>query len=155
MEFEIRKSTIDYLKEIVDLMREDDFGKTREGDSIEEYLSSYIEISENPNFEIYVMLNKENNEIIGTYQIMFLPHLSFKGTKRAQVESVRVKQGLRSQGLGKALMEHSIKVAKENNCGILQLTSNKDRVEDTHRFYENLGFQATHVGYKLYIDDDR
>ena len=91
-----------------------------------------------------------NDEIIGFYQIMYLPHISFKGSKRGQVESVRIRSDSRRSGLGTKLMKHAIEVAGDNGCSILQLTSNKKRKE-IGKFYKNLGFSPTHDGYKFYF----
>lgn len=88
--------------------------------------------------------------IVGTLQITFTPSISFQGGKRATVESVRVDAKYRGQGLGKDLMLWAIERAKEEDCHILQLTTNSDRA-DAHRFYENLGFKGTHLGMKLYL----
>ena len=38
--------------------------------------------------------------------------------------------------------------SRERGCGLVQLTSDKRRPA-AHRFYEALGFEATHEGYKL------
>ncbi len=58
----------------------------------------------------------------------------------------------RGQGLGSQLMKHAIEVAKEADCGIFQLTSNKERME-ANKFYRELGLSPTHDGYKLYFTD--
>jgi ribosomal protein S18 acetylase RimI-like enzyme len=90
----------------------------------------------------------DKSEIVGTLQITFTPSISFQGGKRATVESVRVDAKYRGQGIGKELMLWAIGRAKEENCIAMQLTTNADR-KDAHRFYENLGFQGTHLGMKL------
>ena len=144
---EIRRAKTEELKKIVHLLTDDDFGKTREG-SIESYTEVFEELLSSEYFDVFVM--QKGNEIIGCYQMMYLPHLSFKGTKRAQVESVRIKAELRGQGLGSKLMKHAIEVAEKAGCGIFQLTSNKKRIE-ANKFYRELGLEPTHDGYKLYF----
>jgi len=42
--------------------------------------------------------------------------------------------------------------AKANNVKIIQLTTNKKRPRAKH-FYEKLGFDATHEGMKLYLEN--
>lgn len=143
----IRKASSDDLNEVVHLLTDDDFGKTREGSS-ESYKEAFEEILSSEYFDVFVM--ERDNEIIGCYQMMYLPHLSFTGTKRAQVESIRIKSDLRGQGLGKKLMKHAIQIAKDSECGIFQLTSNKKRIE-ANKFYRELGLSPTHDGYKLYF----
>ena len=38
--------------------------------------------------------------------------------------------------------------AREQGCGLVELTTDKSR-EDAHRFYDRLGFEPSHIGYKL------
>jgi GNAT superfamily N-acetyltransferase len=92
----------------------------------------------------------KTEEIVGTLQITFTPSISFQGGKRATVESVRVDEKYRGQGIGKQLMLWAIERAKRENCFAVQLTTNADRRE-AHRFYENLGFKGSHLGMKLYL----
>jgi len=147
----IRKAKNPDLNEVILLLYDDGLGRDRESLSNkykQKYLSVFSEILESKYFDIFVMV--KNNEIIGFYQIMFLPHISFKGSKRGQIESVRIRSDFRRSGLGTKLMKHAIEVARDNGCSILQLTSNKKRNE-TEKFYKNLGFSPTHDGYKLYF----
>ncbi len=64
------------------------------------------------------------------------------------IESVRVERNYRGQGIGKKFMEFAINRAKEKDCLFVQLTTSSDRT-DAHRFYQNLGFSASHLGMKL------
>ncbi len=144
---EIRKAELNDLEAVVDLLTDDLFGKTREG-SIEDYKDVFNELLDSDYFDVFVMV--DDGDLIGCYQIMYLPHLSFKGTKRCQVESVRIRADLRGNGLGTQLMKHAIDVAKKSGCGIFQLTSNKERIE-ANNFYRELGLNPTHDGYKLYF----
>jgi len=48
------------------------------------------------------------------------------------------------------MMRWAIERCRERGCGVVQLTSNKKRV-DAHRFYERLGFAKSHEGFKLYL----
>jgi len=97
------------------------------------------------------MTDEASDRLIGCFQIMFLPHVSFQGMRRCQVESVRIRSDLRDKGLGTELMKYAINLSKEKGCGIFQLTSNKNRIEKAHKFYKNLGMESTHEGYKLYL----
>jgi GNAT superfamily N-acetyltransferase len=47
-------------------------------------------------------------------------------------------------------MEWAIDEARQRGCMLVQLTTDASRI-DAHRFYERLGFEATHVGYKLML----
>lgn len=70
------------------------------------------------------------------------------GTLRAQIEAVRVAGRFRNQGLGSAVIGWAIAEARRRGCSLVQLTSDKART-DAHRFYERLGFVASHEGLKL------
>lgn len=67
---------------------------------------------------------------------------------RATIENVHVAENRRNSGIGTRLMNCAIEIAKKQNCSIIQLTSNKTRIE-AHRFYKRLGFESTHEGMKL------
>ena len=91
-----------------------------------------------------------DGELVGTLQLTFIPGVSFRGAWRAQVEGVRVREDLRGQKIGTRLMEWVVRRARDRGCGVVQLTTNRARL-DAHRFYERLGFTASHVGMKLYL----
>ena len=112
----------------------------------ESYLRAFEEIQIDKNNELIVA--ELDGAIIGTLQITFTPSISFQGGKRATVESVRVDEKYRGQGIGRELMLFAINRAREEKCVSMQLTTNADR-PDAHRFYENLGFKGTHLGMKL------
>ena len=52
------------------------------------------------------------------------------------------------QGLGSQFFHWAIEQARLRECGMVQLTSDKQR-PDAIRFYESLGFTASHEGFKL------
>ena len=146
----IRKALINDLEGIIILLNDDSLGLNRESCSYEEkqkYHSAFSEILVSKNFDIFVMV--KDNEIIGCYQIMFLPHISLKGSRRCQIESLRIRSDYRSRGYGTSLMNHAIEFGKKKKCSIVQLTTNKKRYE-IKNFYKKLGFSSTHIGYKLY-----
>jgi GNAT superfamily N-acetyltransferase len=84
--------------------------------------------------------------------LSFIPGLARKGKWRGQIEAVRVTSSHRNSGLGQLMIEWAITRSKEKGCGLIQLTTDKLR-PDAHRFYERLGFKATHEGYKLTLLD--
>ncbi len=96
----------------------------------------------------HLVVAEADGAIVGTYQLSFIPGLSNKGAWRAQVEGVRVRADRRSAGVGAAMMQHAMALAREKGCRVLQLTTDKSR-KDAHRFYERLGFKGSHEGYKL------
>jgi len=112
----------------------------------ESYLKAFEEIDADKNNELIVA--DADGAIVGALQLTLTPSISFQGGKRATVESVRVDEKLRGRGIGRELMLYAIDRAREADCISMQLTTNAERA-DAHRFYENLGFQKSHLGMKL------
>lgn len=149
MELKFRPATREDLSEIVRMLADDFLGSTRERYEIplpDSYIKAFDEITADKNNELIVV--EKGGEVIGTLQITFTPSISFQGGKRATVESVRVDEKYRGQGIGQKLMKWAIERAKQENCLSMQLTTNAERT-DAHHFYENLGFTASHIGMKL------
>ena len=138
------------LAKIVAMLVDDPLGATREvyQGSLQAYEQAFAEIESDPNNMVYVA--EDGGDVIGCLQITFIANLSFEGGKRALIEAVRITDSHQGQGLGRAIMNYAIDVAREKKCKIVQLTSNTQR-SDAIRFYEQLGFQPSHVGFKLYL----
>ncbi|MEV0230890.1 GNAT family N-acetyltransferase [Nonomuraea sp. NPDC050786] len=132
---------------IVAMLADDHLGATREGDPDDErYLAAFERVDANPYDELIVA--EQDGEVVGTMQLTYLAGLSRLGAERCQIEAVRVAAATRGQGLGRRMIQWAVDRARERGCAIVQLTSDKSRT-DAHRFYDNLGFTASHVGYKL------
>lgn len=147
--YTVRRATRDDVVAIVRLLADDPLGKQRERFQTplpEMYYKAFEEIDQNPCHELVVI--EINNEVIGVLQLSFLRYLTFQGGKRAQIEGVRVDQRYRSAGVGKRLFVWAIERAQQEQCHLVQLTTNKSRPE-AMRFYERLGFVASHEGLKL------
>lgn len=137
---------------IVGLLAQDDLGSQREiaDEPLPDgYWSTFEAIDSDANNRLAVAEDDDGN-IVATLQLTFLPYLTFQGGWRAQIEAVRVASRHRGQGLGRQMFEWAVAEARIRGCHLIQLTTNKER-EDAHRFYESLGFQATHEGMKLYL----
>lgn len=146
-----RSATRADLPAIVALLADDPLGATRE--RLEDplpapYEEAFAAIEANPNDELIVA--SLEGEVVGVLQLTFIPGLSRLGSWRAQVEGVRVSGAHRSAGLGRRLIEEAIRRARDRGCRLVQLTSDKSRV-DALRFYERLGFVASHEGFKLQL----
>ena len=115
-------------------------------DDLAPYRAAFAAIDADPN---QLLVSAElGGEIIGTMQLTFLRGLSHKGETRCQIEAVRIAASLRGQGYGTTLIEWAIAQARDRGCSVVQLTSNNSRL-DAHRFYERLGFEHSHAGFKL------
>jgi GNAT superfamily N-acetyltransferase len=86
--------------------------------------------------------------VIATFQLSFLPGISRQGAWRSQIEGVRVAAAWRSQGLGELMVGWAMDESRRRGCSLMQLTTHNSR-SAAHRFYERLGFEASHVGMKL------
>lgn len=147
----IRKANAEDLPDVVALLQDDALGKTREKTSLivmKDYQKAFDHIQATPGLDVFVLVKQQ--EIIGCYQSMVLPHLSYQGKPRLQIESMRIKSSYRGQGYGQTMMEHAVAHAKEHNCAMIQLTTDDTR-EDAKNFYRKLGFQPTHAGFKYHL----
>jgi GNAT superfamily N-acetyltransferase len=137
------------LPAIVALLADDGLGKGREvvGEEVDAaYWRAFDEMADDPdNTQIVVQLA---GEVVGTMQLTFIRSLTRRGGLRAQIEGVRVRADQRGAGLGRQMIEWAIDQARERGCRLVQLTTDKRR-PDAHRFYESLGFKASHEGMKL------
>ena len=147
-----RKATIEYLRTIVNLLLEDDFGKTREQLSDETdqcYIDAFHRIDIDSNQ--YLMVVMLGDEIVGTCHLTIAPSLTFKGQTRMNIEAVRVSAKHRGKGIGEWMMKVAIEYGKSRGASIMQLATNKQRTR-AKEFYENLGFKASHEGMKIYLE---
>ncbi len=110
------------------------------------YAIAFDAIEADPNQLLIV--GDDDGAIVGCLQLSFIPGLSLQGTLRGQIESVRIASDRRGSGLGHAMLEWAIAECRRRGCGLVQLTMNKSRGEAL-RFYQSLGFTATHEGFKL------
>lgn len=144
-----RVASIGDLPAIIRMLADDFLGQQREDLSEpinDNYVKAFREIDADPNNELIVA--ELNGKVIGMLQLTYTPSLSYQGSKRCTVESVRVESTLRGKGIGREMMLWAIERAKEKGSVSMQLTSHEDRVE-AHRFYQQLGFSKSHVGMKL------
>jgi GNAT superfamily N-acetyltransferase len=148
-----RKATENDVSIIVEMIADDELGKKRENFQNtlpKEYLKAFEKINSDENQELIVVENK-NSEIIGTLQLSFIQYLTYRGGIRAQIEAVRIRKDKRGLGIGKTMFKWAINRAKERNAHLLQLTTDKKRPKAI-KFYEDLGFKATHEGMKIHFE---
>ncbi len=148
----IRPAARGDVSAIVALLANDALGSGREiaetADTAlpDSYYRAFEAIDTDPNSHLIVA--ERAGRVVGCFQLTFLTHISFRGGVRAQIESVRVADELRGQGIGGHMMEWAIDQARGRGCSMVQLTSNRTR-PDAHRFYQRLGLDDSHVGMKL------
>jgi ribosomal protein S18 acetylase RimI-like enzyme len=142
-----RPATADDLSAIVAMLADDILGSAREGDPADPaYRAAFAAIMADPNELLAVA--EIDGAAAGCLQIGFIPGLSRKGAWRGQIEGVRVAGRWRGRGMGAAMIRWAVAQCRARGCATVQLTTDKRR-HDAHRFYERLGFIASHEGMKL------
>jgi GNAT superfamily N-acetyltransferase len=144
-----RRAASDDLPALVALLADDPIGSGRESAATPldpGYAAAFSAIGRDPN-QLLAVADRDGR-VIGTLQLSFIPGLARRGMWRGQIEGVRVAASERGAGIGRAMLEWAIEECRKHGCGMVQLTSDKRR-SGAHAFYDALGFQATHEGYKL------
>jgi GNAT superfamily N-acetyltransferase len=154
METTFRKAQKEDLPFIIEMLANDKLGAIREDFQTPlpvKYYDAFSNINEDDNQEL-VVIEDGQKEIIGTLQLSFIQYLTYQGGIRAQIEAVRIREDKRGGGIGEELFKWAINRAKERGAHLLQLTTDKQRPEAL-KFYEKLGFVASHEGMKIHLLD--
>jgi ribosomal protein S18 acetylase RimI-like enzyme len=144
----IRPATRNDVPAIVRMLADDPLGATREryADPLPAaYWSAWDAIERDPNQLLIVA--EVDGESAGALQLTLIPGLTRLGSWRAQIEGVRIDRARRGARLGEHMVTWAIAEARRRGCRLIQLTTDKQR-PDAYRFYERLGFVATHEGMK-------
>ena len=110
------------------------------------YGAAFNEIEADSRQRLFVL--EADGVVVGTLVVLVLPNLGHRGRPYAIVENVVVDAAVRGSGYGERLMRHAIDEARSAGCYKITLTSALRRAE-AHRFYERLGFQVRHKGFRL------
>ncbi|MEU9088927.1 GNAT family N-acetyltransferase [Streptomyces sp. NPDC048428] len=146
-DLEIRPAAVGDLNEIVAMLADDPLGAQRESpDDLTPYLAAFRRLADDPHQHVMVAIRSDR--VVGTLQLTVIPGLSRRGSTRSVIEGVRVHADERGSGLGTRLIQWAVDESRRQECQLVQLTSDATRA-DAHRFYERLGFVASHVGFKL------
>ncbi|WP_432164998.1 N-acetyltransferase family protein [Streptomyces sp. bgisy031] len=148
-DLEIRPAVAADVPAIVAMLADDPLGAGRESpDDLTPYLEAHARIAGDPHQHLIVAVRE--GRTVGTLQLTVIPGLSRKGSTRSIIEGVRIHADERGSGLGTLLIEWAVDESRRQKCQLVQLTSDATRT-DAHRFYERLGFEASHVGFKLQL----
>ena len=140
------------IPSIVRMLSDDELGSKREdykNPLPKKYYEAFQNIMQDKNQEL-VILENDNNDIIGTLQLTFIPYLTYQGGLRAQIEAVRIHKNYRGQGFGKKIFQWAINRSRDKGAHMVQLTTDKHRPEAI-KFYKTLGFNDSHIGMKLHL----
>ncbi len=154
---ELRRARAEDLPALVALLADDLLGSGREAPGDRElaaYRRAFAQIEADAGQLLVVAVTRDaaaGDRVVGTLQLSFIPGLSRRGALRAQIEAVRVRADQRRSGLGTAMVGWAVDEARRRGCGLVQLTTDRSR-QDAHRFYERLGFIASHAGLELALE---
>lgn len=150
-ELEFRRAGKKDVPKIIGLLADDELGKKREAfmDPLPQtYYDAFSKIEADQNQELTLVFKE--TELLACFQLSYIQYLTYQGGMRAQIEAVIVNSNYRGQGIGKIAFEYAIERAKKKGAHVLQLTTDKKRPEAL-RFYEGLGFVASHEGMKIHF----
>lgn len=150
MQVRFREADREDVPAIVALLLDDALGATREISAPDLYFSAFDAMKAESSNTLIV--GEMDGRIVATYQLTFISGLSHRATRRAQVESVRVAAELRGRGIGRRMMADAEARARAAGCRLLQLTTHASR-NRAREFYDALGYEPSHVGYKHRLED--
>lgn len=113
------------------------------------YMAALGAIAADPDNDVLVA--EYDGQVVGMCQLVTFLHVQHRGGRCAEIESMHVREDVRGQGIGSALLAEAVRLARAAGCYRVQLTSNNARPE-AHRFYERNGFTPSHRGYKLMLE---
>ena len=99
-----------------------------------------------PDYRLYVA--EMDGRIVGTFTLLVMRNLIHMGAPSALVEGVAVDAGLRSNGIGRGMMEHARLLCRTRGCYKMALSSNLKR-ERAHVFYDGLGFERHGYSFRV------
>ncbi|WP_413709304.1 GNAT family N-acetyltransferase [Rhizobium sp. Rhizsp82] len=145
----IREAREADLAALIALFAADDIGghgDTADEAAFPDYLRAFSAIAASPDQTLYVA--ELSGEVAGTFQTSIATTLTGRGASFMIIEAVQTRDDLRGQGIGRQMIEFCIAEAKSRGFSRVQLISNGKR-KDAHRFYERLGFEPSHLGFKM------
>ena len=143
----LARARAEEVPELVELLADDVLGSQREIAPMPSYMEAFAEIDADP-AQLLVVVRDATGALVGTMQLTLIPGLSRGGTKRLQIEAVRLATSVRGSGLGRALFTWAHDYGRAHGATMAQLTADKQR-DDAHRFYQRVGYRASHEGFKL------
>ena len=146
--FTLRSAVEQDVPAIAALLRDDPIAAEREDRADDpRYLRAFHAVDGDA-AHLLLVAEDLDGTIAGTLQLTLVPGLSRRGMVRGQIEAVRVAAGYRGAALGSTLVRWAVDEARVRGAGLVQLTTDSRRA-DALRFYERLGFVASHTGLKI------
>jgi len=138
----IRESTYDDIPSLLELLYELGRPKPQKDNDLEKFTALLKNYMQDDDKKILVA-QIVNSKIIGMISIVFLSRLN-QNTSEMYIPELIVSQNYHSKGIGKKLLNFSIKLGKEKKCHRIRLESGNQRIE-SHKFYKHLGFEDSSI----------
>ena len=138
----IRESTYDDIPSLLELLYELGRPKPHKDNELENFTALLKNYMREDDKKILVA-QIDNSKIIGMISMVFLSRLN-QNTLEMYVPELIVSQNYHSKGIGKKLLNFSIKLGKEKKCHRIRLESGNQRIE-SHKFYKHLGFEDSSI----------
>jgi GNAT superfamily N-acetyltransferase len=148
LQVRLRRARAADVPALVRLMSDDVISAGRESADLAPYERAFARIDADP--DQLLVVGDLDDDPVCTLQLTVIPGLARGGALRGQVEAVRVRSDLRSQGIGEAVLRWAAGELRSRGCAVAQLTTDKRRT-DAHRFYARLGWVNSHEGFKLQL----
>lgn len=100
--FTVSRATREGVADLAALLADDILGKDRESVELDIYLAAFDEIEADPH-QYLAVVKDARGAVCGTFQLTLIPGLARGGSKRLQIEAVRLAPATRNKGLGAAL----------------------------------------------------
>lgn len=144
MTTQIRQATEADLGDVLALYAQPtmDDGRVMDIESAEQV---FAEFARYPNYRLFVACAAQG-QVLGSYALLIMHNLAHRGTPSAVVEDVVVSPQHQGQGIGRQMMHHAMRLAREAGCYKLALSSNIKRAS-AHAFYHSLGFRNHGVSF--------
>jgi GNAT superfamily N-acetyltransferase len=145
----IREARKDDLAALIAMFAADDVGghgDTVAPDALPDYVRAFETIAASPDQTLYVA--ELAGEVVGTFQTSINTTLTGRGASFMIIEAVQTRSDMRGKGIGARMIEFCIADARRRAMPRVQLISNAKR-KDAHRFYQRLGFEPSHLGFKM------
>lgn len=113
----------------------DELGYPVEGEVLSDRLKDYFARGES------ALVAERHGRIIGLLTLHVTPVIHRAGAV-GRITNLVVQSSSHGQGVGRALMDEAERRLWEKGCVMIEVTSNKRRI-DAHRFYEKLGYEQT------------
>ncbi len=144
--FRLQRARRGDVAAIATLLSDDPVSALRESKDTRRYEAAFDAVTRDP-AQFLAIVRDDGGSIVATVQLSIVPGLARHGATRLQLEGLRVAEPLRGNGLGTEMLGWAHDHGRARGATLAQVATDVERT-DAHRFYERLGYVASHVGLK-------